>query len=442
MLEPDIYKWVLTKGKVIEYENETTPVRILGTTEDITERKEYEELLIEKNKKLEKLIKETEIANNAKSQFLANMNHEIRTPLNGIISATQLLKKIDGFSEEQKKLMDILDFSALSLKGIVTDILDISKAEHEKIEINNSVFSLKIVMQSIFNELQLSANMKGIEAGYLFDPRISYDVLGDEQKIKQILNNLIANAIKFTESGHISLKIRLLEENEEKIKVEFEIKDTGIGICQEDIDKIFQAFTQVDSSTDKKYGGTGLGLTICNQFAEVLGGKIICSSEKGSGSSFSFICPLSKMNTDKEFSKKESSVIVSNSLNPIKNLGSDKTVMSIDDNPMNQSVVEIIVTRLGYRYLAAYDGEEALKLLACENVHLILMDIQLPGTNGYQLTQKIKEVENYRKIPIIAMTAYSQIEDKEKCFHSGMLDFIVKPIDVDYMENTLKKFML
>ena len=337
--------------------------------------------------------------------------------------------------------MDILDFSASSLKSIVTDILDISKAEQRKIEINNTVFSLKILMQSIFNEMQLNANMKGIEAGYLFDPRIAYDVYGDEQKIKQVLNNLIANAIKFTREGHISLKIKLLEEGKEKIKVEFEVKDTGIGIYQEDIERIFQAFTQVDSSTDKKYSGTGLGLTICNQYAKALGGEILCSSEKGSGSSFSFICPLSKAN-DKVIIKKENLDPLTSPVIIVKNGGLEKTVMSIDDNPMNQSVVEIIVTRMGYRYLAAYNKEEALQLLASESIDLILMDIQLPETNGYELTEKIKQIEQYKRIPIIAMTAYSQMEDKEKCLDVGMLDFIVKPIDVDYMENTLRKFML
>lgn len=439
MLEKDVYTWVISKGKVIEYEEDNTPIRILGTTENITERKEYEQVLIDKNNELERLVMEAEKANNAKSQFLANMSHEIRTPLNGVISATQLLKKMGGYNVDQKKLLDILDFSSSSLKGIVTDILDISKAEQNKIKVNNIRFSLKDMMKSMFNELQLSANMKGIEAGYLYDSRIDYDVIGDEQKMHQVINNLITNAIKFTEKGHISLKTKLLDEDEKSAKLEFEIIDTGIGISQEHIDIIFQAFTQVDSSSDKKYGGTGLGLAICKQVAEALGGDVQCTSEKDKGSSFSFICPVGKV------IKSENEHINDVGLVPMvkvsKNFDLNKVILSIDDNPMNQSVIEYVVAKMGFRYRAAYNADEAMILLKKENVDLILMDIQLPGMSGYKLSEVIRKIDKYSSVPIIAMTAYSQTEDREKCLKAGMTDFIVKPIDIDYMENCIKSFI-
>jgi len=440
MLENDVYKWARSKGEIIEFDEKKEPLKILGTTEDITESKEYEQVLIEKNKELKHLIQIAENANNAKSQFLANMSHEIRTPLNGIISATQLLKKMDGYNMEQEKLLDILDFSSLKLKGVVTDILDFSKAEQKKIMVSNSIFSLKNMMQSIFNELQLNANMKGIEVGYFYDPRIDFDIIGDEQKMEQIINNLVSNAIKFTEVGYISLKIRMIDENKEAIKVKIEVKDTGIGIHKEDIEKIFHAFTQVDASSDKKFRGTGLGLAISKQLAEALGGDVSCTSVVGSGSSFSFICPVEKVVKveQNQINDIEIKLESKSEVTLLEGLDKKKTILSIDDNLMNQGVMEYIIEKMGYRFLAAYNAEESLRLLKQEKIDLILMDIQLPKVNGYKLTEVIKNEEEYKSIPIIAMTAYSQTEDREKCLAAGMIDFIVKPVDIDNLEHRIK----
>lgn len=287
------YTWVETKGKIIE-SGEKPNRKILGMTEDITDRKKYEDALLQKNAELETLVKVAENALAAKTEFLANMSHEIRTPLNGITSAVQLLRQDHHYGLEQDRLINILYTSSIELETMISDMFDTIKIESNKIEIRNDSFSLSIVMQEMFNELQIDANSKGIEVGYFFDPRISEPIVSDEQKVRRIVMNLVSNAIKFTENGYISLKTRIINENKLSYKIEIIVKDSGIGIHNNDIESIFRIFTQVDSTVDKKYSGTGLGLTISKRYAEALGGKILCQSEFGKGSSFSFLCTFTK----------------------------------------------------------------------------------------------------------------------------------------------------
>ena len=428
------YNWLQMKGKVIELDKDSRLIRMIGTCENIHARRKNEQEILEKNIELERLIKEAERANETKSLFLANMSHEIRTPLNGILATVQLLQKTEPNKQEQNKLFGILEFSAKTLQGIVTDILDISKVEQEKTEIIKSVFSLKDMMQSTYNDLQVQANTKGIEAGYFFDPNLDKLVFGDVQKMQQIINNLISNAIKFTETGYISLKTKLVEENSDSLLVEIEVKDSGIGIGKEDQEKIFCAFTQLDDSSNKKYAGTGLGLAICSKYAELLGGEVNCASKKGVGSTFHFRCPLEQVNQIRTVSKKQKEL---NLNKVVTNEHLNKTVLSVDDNFVNQSVVEYIIEKMGLNFRAAYHAEETMDILNKETVDLILIDIQLPRINGYRLTEMIRNQEEFRTIPIIAMTAYSRVEDRQKCLNAGMNEFIVKPIDIEKLESMI-----
>ncbi len=427
------YQWFSIKGQVNSFASDNRPLRVLGTCEDITIHKQIAYELIDKNNELEYLMSETIKANNAKSLFLANMSHEIRTPLNGIISTIQLLKKMEQFTGDQNKLIDILESSSVTLRGIVTDILDISKAEQKEIEVHKERFSLKVMMQEIFNDLQLRANEKGIEAGLLYDSRLQYDFNGDVQKVKQILNNLISNSLKFTEEGKISFIVKLLEEKADQVMVEFEVNDTGIGINNKYLTKIFEAFTQVEAPYEKKYNGAGLGLSISKQFALALGGDVTCQSVEGKGSSFYFLCPLEKVKPDSHGTdEKKASLLQEYRLKPI-------TILSVEDNDINQTIMEYIIDSINCRFIPAYNSEEAMQALETNPIDLILMDIQLPGMNGYQLTEWIRSSSRFHQIPIIAMTAYSQPEDKRKCLCIGMSDFITKPIDVEDLIHRIQR---
>ncbi|MFA9463795.1 MAG: PAS domain S-box protein [Velocimicrobium sp.] len=417
------YVWLRAKGKVVDWEDSKEPCRMIGINEDISQRKKMEFQLLEKNKELEQMSHEAQKANEAKTLFLANMSHEIRTPLNGIISVIQLMQKTK-LSMEQEKLIKLLKNSAVTLKGIVSDILDISKAEQQKIEVCKTSFSLKDMVQTLFNELQIEANRKGIEVGYYFDPDIQDDMIGDGQKVRQILNNLVSNAIKFTDEGYISLKARLCNAQNNQALIEFSIKDTGIGISKAFGEHLFEKFVQGDLSYEKKYSGTGLGLAISKQFAKAMGGDITFHSIEGKGSTFYLRCAFELPQKQKKEKKKEIQDVNKNSME-------EQVILCVDDNLVNQNVIEYILEQMGHKYLAAYNSKEALFLIEQYRVNLVLMDIQLPEVNGYQLTKMIRAQKKMKGVPIIAMTAYSQIEDREKCLASGMDEFIVKPIDVD-----------
>ena len=424
-----VYRWLRTKGTIQSYDLKENPIRIIGTHEDVTDRKLIEERLKESNERMSLLADEAQKATKAKSIFLANMSHEIRTPLNGIIASSRLLKNKLSIDEDYHKLISILETSTITLKGIVTDILDISKVEHGQIEVKRTCFSLKLMLQECFNDLTIEANEKGIEVGYYVDSKIPDRLLGDVQKIRQILNNLISNAIKFTDNGRISLKAKLVDKKPDHNLIEIIVSDTGIGINQNQTEFIFDMFSQADFNLDKKYGGAGLGLTIAKRFAEAMDGTITCNSVEGQGSTFTFSCTYENCHElNSNFINNSTLINYDKKLNSIKET---KTILSIDDSEINQNVMEIIVAQMGHKLITSYQGTEINEILQNNDVDLILMDIQLPEINGYNLTKMIREDSNFSNIPIIAMTAYAQQEDRQKCLKSGMDDYITKPIDVD-----------
>lgn len=433
------YRWIRIKGKISEWSSVGRPIKIIGTTEDITDRKDIEQRLLDKNLELEQLTLEAQKASDSKSVFLANMSHEIRTPLNAMLSVVHLLSKTE-LDETQQKMVQLLNTASVTLKGIVTEVLDIAKAERESVDVVKSSFSIKDMFQTLFAELQLEANAKGLEVGYYFDPKVQWDVIGDPQKVKQILNNLVSNALKYTEKGYVSIKALLVEETESQCTLTFEIKDSGIGISEAFKALVFHKFTQENLSQEGKVSGAGLGLAIAKLYANALEGDIYFESEIGKGSSFYFKCPFLKSNQQNileagiETAKPKNARVVRDVTEPRK-------ILCIDDSLINQDVIEMIIEQMGHVYLPAYNSHEAFKQLEANAIDLILMDIQLPGLDGYAITKQIRSKSHTAGIPIIAMTAYSQREDRDKCLGSGMTEYIAKPVDVDRLKEIIYTFL-
>ncbi len=422
----NVYKWLRSKGTVYKTDKEGKPSRIIGTNEDISDRKFIEEELKLKCSQLELLKQEADKANAAKTIFLANMSHELRTPMNGISTTIQLLKATE-LDSEQMKYISILKDTSVLLQSIIEDILDISKIESGVITLNWEPFSLKDTIQNVHKKLLEIGNAKGLEVSFYMDPEISNMMVGDELRLFQVLMNLISNAVKFTDEGFVSFRVKRLSFDDRKEVLEFRVKDSGIGIEESFRDKIFQNFSQGDLSTKKKFVGTGLGLAISKKIALLMNGDIRYESKVGEGSIFYFTCEFVKAGNFKNMKQKgkvKEKKPESNS--------KDKTILCVEDNLMNQEVMESIIRKIGYRYLPAYHGREAIEILRNTKVDLILMDIQLPEINGLDTVKIIREeIEYGKQIPIIGVTAYAMREDKEKCLQAGMNDYIAKPLDVE-----------
>jgi CheY-like chemotaxis protein len=358
--------------------------------------------------------------------------------MNGVIATIQLLQS-SNLSDEQRKYVNLLKNSADDLVAIIDSLLDIAKLESGKIELSREAFDLRETVNSIYNNFLIAANQKGLEAGCYLDPNINYDVIGDELRLRQILTNLLSNAVKFTDKGFISFRTKLISSDGYQQKIVFSVKDTGIGIDESYKPFIFQSFSQGDLSKKKKYKGTGLGLAISKQLAELMDGDIHFESEVGKGSTFYFTCTLKKQRNLADHEIVKSSTETKEERRQIT---SEKVVLCVEDDLINQEIMESIIIKKGYKYLAAYDGNEALEKLKESRVDLILMDIQLPGLNGYELTKIIRDMEySKRSIPIIAMTAYAMHEDRDKCIEAGMDDYISKPIDIEKLYSILDAYL-
>ena len=436
--------WVRGKGKVTQWDAEGKPLKMVGTNEDITDRKVIEEQLAEKCRQLEIAKKEAEQANIAKTKFLSSMSHEIRTPMNGIIGIIHLLSKTK-IDLKQQKWLSMLKESVDSQMSIINNMLDITKIEAGKIEPENTLFNIKMISNEIFDQLCILCQPKRLETKISIDPEIKHMVIGDKIRIKQILLNLINNAAKFTDHGYITMDVNLLHTDEAMQRIEFKIIDTGIGISDQDKDKIFDSYYQGDLNSKKKHMGTGLGLSISKQLALLMDGDIYVDSTFGEGSTFRYVCNLKKYkksvipneNEDIEFGADQHQSELSYDRSVFQN----KIVLSIEDNEINQEIIEATVKNSGFHILNAYNGKEALRLLEIYQVDLILMDIQLPEMSGYELTRLIRKDVRFRDTPIIAMTAFAMEEDRRRSLDSGMDDFITKPIEFDRLYHVCYKLL-
>lgn len=417
------YRWIRIKGKTCNTFRDGMPQRVVGTYEDITTQKKNEILMEKKNNELMELARRAENADKAKSIFLANISHEIRTPLNGITMATKMLKEENV--ENPDKLIDMIYNSSNTLMGIVTDILDLSKAEQEGVKLSEERFSLMEILKSTYGEMQMIGNQKGLEVSSYLDPKLEGEYIGDAQKIKQILNNLTSNALKFTNTGMVGIRADLLEDIENSYKVKISIKDTGIGVGDQYLNKMFEPFSQENETEEKRVKGTGLGLAISKKYSMAMGGDIQYEKNGLQGSIFHFYCRLKKVN---DFLKVETHENFSYH-KQIKD--KNKKILCVDDSLVNQELIKILLEKEGFEVSAAYSAKEVFQLMKQIKFDLILMDIQLPEMNGYKITDEIRKNKENERIPIMAMTAYARFEDKEKCLKAGMNDYITKPIDIE-----------
>lgn len=419
----------------------------VGSARDITERKRIDEELEKHRHHLESLVRErtadlsiakdaAETANRAKSTFLANMSHELRTPMNAIIGLTHLLSRSSSNPGQLNRLSSI-SASANHLLQLLNDILDLSKIDADRFILEEIPFSLESLVANLQTLLGHKASAKGLKLTLAIpDGQESVSLLGDPLRLQQILINLINNAIKFTEAGQVDLVVAVAEQTPLGLKLRFCVADTGIGMPPEVLDRIFDPFEQADGSTTRKYGGTGLGLTICQRLVRLMGGEITATSSPGAGSRFGF---------DLEFRK---SVVTENSLPEASDSESRlredyfrTRILVVEDDWMNREVIcELLGEIVGFEVDLAHDGEQAVDFAARNPYALILMDVQMPVLDGLAATRRIRSVAG-RWFPIIALTANAFAEDRSRCLAAGMDDFIAKPVDPDILFTTVLRWL-
>ena len=384
------------------------------------------------------MIKRAEVASKKKSEFMANMSHEIRTPINGIVGMADLAGET-SLSTEQRDYVDGIRKSAESLLTIINDILDFSKVEAGKLTLEEIDFDLAELAVDLQKTFVFAARKKGIDLLYTSNLGSLTTFKGDPGRIGQVLTNLIGNAIKFTSQGHVTITISDRDRTRDRHEILFEVKDTGVGIPKESLAKIFESFTQADSTTTRHFGGTGLGLSISQKLVTLMGGEIGVRSELGVGSTFWFKVTLPTAEKPKEESRSNAAI----SLQEGKGALQSARVLIAEDNPINQKIVVAKLSKMGYKAHVVASGSEAIEALISMPFDLVLMDCHMPEMDGYEATKRIRAFpdDHLKNIPIVAMTANAIEGDRERCLQAGMDDYLSKPVKMNDFVRVVTKWI-
>jgi signal transduction histidine kinase/response regulator of citrate/malate metabolism/HPt (histidine-containing phosphotransfer) domain-containing protein len=405
--------------KCLNDEN-SKPCKILGTIQDISEQKRTEAELIKAKELAEKAVV-------IKEQFLTNMSHEIRTPMNGIIGFARILESTN-LDNDQKQSVEAIKKASHNLMFIINDILDFSKIEANKVTFEAVNFSLSKTVNSVIELLCPNAKEKKIKLLYDIDPDINDNLIGDPTKLSQILVNLVGNALKFTEKGYVEVVVTEMLESETDSLIKFSVIDTGIGIPKDKIDSIFESFNQASNETTRKYGGTGLGLTITRKLVELQGGKITVESVVSKGSEFSFSLEYKKAQKGTANKTKLKNVAIA------PDFLKDIKILLVEDNELNQLLAVKVFGKWDKQIDIADNGKIAIEKITNTDYDIILMDIQMPEMDGNELTHYIRtNMGEKSKVPIIALTAHATLEEEKRCLQNGMNDYLSKPYDFNVL---------